>query len=166
MRPPTVALEKIRALEPVCLRMTVPESYRDANGHMNMRWYSAIFDEAGDALYLHLGLTPEYHRAHKTGTFDLEHHTYFVGEVFPADVLAIHVRVIGRSAKRFHYLMFMVNETRGTLAAIFECMNTFADLTSRRTAPYPAEIAARIQAAVAADAGLDWPPPVAGAMQA
>ena len=130
------------------------------------RWYSAIFDEAGDALYVRLGLTPEYHRTHTTGTFDLEHHTYFLGEVFPADVVAVHARTIGGSAKRLHYLMFMVDETRDKLAAIFECLNTFADLRSRRTVPYPAEIAARIQAAVAADTALDWPPPVAGAMQA
>ena len=39
--------KKILALEPACLRMTVPEAYRDENGHMNVRWYAAIFDEAG-----------------------------------------------------------------------------------------------------------------------
>ena len=37
MKPPTIPLDRILALEPVCLRMTVPESYRDRNGHMNMR---------------------------------------------------------------------------------------------------------------------------------
>jgi len=40
----------------------------------------------------------------------------------------------------------MVNETRGTLASLFECVNSFADLTVRRTAPYPEDIAARIGA--------------------
>lgn len=29
---------------------------------MNMRWYLAIFDDAGDILHLRLGVTPEYHR--------------------------------------------------------------------------------------------------------
>ena len=43
MKPPVVPLEKITALEPVCLRLTIPDSYRDENGHMNMRWYLAIF---------------------------------------------------------------------------------------------------------------------------
>ena len=59
MKPPQISLEKIVALEPACLRMTVPEAYRDENGHMNVRWYAAIFDEAGDTLHARLGLTPE-----------------------------------------------------------------------------------------------------------
>jgi acyl-CoA thioester hydrolase len=153
-------------LEPACLRMTVPESYRDRNGHMNMRWYPAIFDDAGDALYLQLGLVPEYHHQNTTGTFDLEHHLHFVSEVLPGDRVAVYARLVAVSTKRFHYLMFMVNETRGTLAAILECMCAFVDLKVRRTAPFPSEIAAKIDAAVAAGAALDWPAPVCGVMQA
>ncbi len=166
MRPPAVPLEKILALEPACHRLTVPASYGDANGHMNMRWYLAIFDEAGEPLYPRLGLTPEYHREHTTGTFDLEHHLHFLSEVLPGDRVAIYVRLVGHSTKRLHYLMFMVNETTGKLASIFECVNSFADLATRKTAPFPPEIASRIAAAVAAHAGLDWPPPVCGAMHA
>jgi hypothetical protein len=60
----------------------------------------------------------------------------------------------------------MVNETRGSLSAIFECINTFADLKLRKTAPFPAEIATKIEAGVAASAALDWPPPVCGVMSA
>ena len=48
MKPPQISLEKILALEPACLRMIVPEAYRDENGHMNVRWYAVIFDEAGE----------------------------------------------------------------------------------------------------------------------
>ncbi|HWT82781.1 MAG TPA: thioesterase family protein, partial [Candidatus Methylomirabilis sp.] len=73
-------------------------------------------------------------------------------------------RLVGQTAKRFHYLMFMVNETSGKLAAIFECVNSFADLAARKTAPFPPEIASKIAAGVAAQAKLDWPPPVCGAM--
>jgi acyl-CoA thioester hydrolase len=62
--------------------------------------------------------------------------------------------------------MFMVNETTGRLAAIFECVNSFADLTLRRTAPYPAEIADRMDPMLAQDAALDWPAPVCGVMGA
>ena len=145
--------------------MIVPESYGDANGHMNMRWYVAIFDEAGDDLHLRLGLTPEYHRLHGTGTVDLEHHTHFMSEVLPGDRVAVYIRAVAQSAKRLHYLMFMVNETRGSVAAIFECMNAFVDLAVRKTAPFPPEIASRIAAAVEAGAGMDWRAPVSGSMQ-
>ena len=84
----------------------------------------------------------------------------------PGDNVAVYARVVARSAKRLHYLMFLVNETRGRLAAIFECMNAFVDLAIRRTAPFPAEIAARIDAWLARDTQLDWAPPLSGSMRA
>ncbi len=119
------------------MRMVVPDAYRDRNGHMNMRWYLANLDDAGDAVQVRLGLTPEYHHHHMTGTFDLEHHLRFVSEVLPNDHVAVYARLIVLSAKRLHYLMFMVNETRATLVATLECMTTFVDLTVRRTAAFP-----------------------------
>jgi acyl-CoA thioester hydrolase len=166
MKPTDIPVEKVLALGPVCLRMTVPESYRDENGHMNVRWYAAIYDKAGDPLHERLGLTPEFHRAHATGTMDLENHFHYLNEVKAGDRLAIYARIVERSAKRFHYLMFMVNETRGKLSSIFECINAFADLKVRKTGPFPAEIAAKIDAELAASSALDWAPPVCGAMRA
>src|ERR1700726_3010406 len=134
MKPPPVAVESILVLEPPALRTLVPDSWVDANAHMNMRWYVALFDDAGDELHERIGLTPEFHRRHQTGTVDLEHHTHFLNEVMPGDCIAVYIRLVARSSKRLHYLMFLVNETRGKLAAIFECMNAFADLTIRKTA--------------------------------
>jgi acyl-CoA thioester hydrolase len=84
----------------------------------------------------------------------------------PGDDVAVYARLVARSPKRLHYLMFLVNETKGKLAAIFECMNAFADLKIRKTAPFPAEILAKIDAWLEKEAKLDWPPPVSGAMQA
>jgi acyl-CoA thioester hydrolase len=166
MKPPTIPLEQIRALGPPCLRMTVPEAYRDANGHMNMRWYVAIFDDAGDGLYQTLGLTPEFHRQHGSGTFDLEHHTFFVREVLPGDHVAVYARLVAHSPKRLHYVLFLLNETREALSAIFECVNTFADLRVRRTAAFPPDVLAAIAARTRAHGALEWPPPLSGAMRA
>lgn len=166
MKPPAIAVESVLALQPPSLRIGVPESWADANGHMNMRWYVAIFDDAGDELHDRVGLTPDFHRRHRTGTVDLEHHTHFLNEVMPGDIVAVYSRLVARSAKRLHYTMFLVNETRGKLAAIFECMNAFVDLTVRKTAPFPPEILEKIDAWLDRDSKLDWPPPVSGSMQA
>lgn len=166
MKPLETPLEKIRALEPACLCMTIPEAYRDNNGHMNVRWYSVIFDEAGDNLHERLGLTPEFHRAHGTGTMDLENHINYLSEVVPGDRVAVYMRVLTSSAKRVHYLMFIVNETKGKLAAIFECVNALVDLKLRKTATYPREIVNKIEAQIATNTTLGWPPPVCGAMHA
>ncbi len=165
MKPPPISPQQILTLSPACLKMTIPEDYRDENGHMNMRWYLAIFDDAGDVLHDRIGLSREYHSRHKSGTFDLEHHLYFLSEVNPADEVSVYMRVVARSAKRLHYLMFMVNVTRGRLAAIFECMNAFADLTMRKTAPFPEEVVLKIDEILEQHSKLDWPAPVSGAMQ-
>ncbi len=165
MKPPTIPLEKITALTPI-YRATIPEAYRDENGHMNVRYYLSLFDEAGYPMVGLLGLTPHFHQQHGTGGFDLEQHLHYLNEVHIGDNVVIYARLLNRSAKRIHYMMFMVNETRGTLASIFECVNSFADLKVRRTAPYPAEIAAKIDALLAIHQSLDWPAPVCGVMGA
>ena len=165
MKPPAISLEKITAL-PLVYRVTIPPEYEDENGHMNIRWYLAVFDDAGYPFAASLGITPDYHRQHGTGGFDLEHHIHYLREVMIGDTVAVYIRLVGHTPKRIHYLMFMVNETRGTLAAIFECINSFADMTVRRTAPYPPEIAARIATLLAQHQALDWEPPVCGVMRA
>jgi len=165
MKPPFISLQQIVALAPACLTMTVPEAYRDANGHMNMRWYLAIFDDAGDVLHERIGLSREYHSHHKTGTFDLEHHVHYLSEVNPGEEVAVYMRFVARSAKRLHYLMFMVNVTRGKLAAIFECMNAYADLRVRKTVPFPDEIVRKIDEILSRHEKLEWPAPLSGAMQ-
>lgn len=164
-RPPAVPLEKIMALMSV-YRLTIPPEYEDYNGHVNIRWYMAIFDDAGYPLYDYLGLTPDYLKAHGYGGFDLEHHLHYLNELLVGDRIVVYLRMLARSAKRMHYLMYLVNETRGVLAATFECVNSFADLKVRRTAPYPPDIAAKIDELVAAHTALDWASPVSGVMSA
>ena len=166
MKPAAIPLSKVLELEPACLRMEIPQTWADSNGHMNMRWYVALFDDAGDDLHVRLGLPPIYHREHTTGTFDLEHHTHFLNEVIPGDRVAAYARMVDCSAKRIHYVMFLVNETRGKLAAIFECVNGLVDLKIRKTMAYPPEILAGIEAAVKAHSSLDWDAPVCGVMRA
>lgn len=165
MKPSAVLLDDILAL-PLLYRLTIPESFRDENGHMNMRWYLHVYDDAGYALAEQFGLTPDFHQAHGSGGFDLEHHIHYLREIQPGDSVAVYARLVGHTAKRLHYLMFLVNETRGVLASIFECVNSFADLQQRRTAPFPPEVSERITLMLLAHQQLEWPAPVCGVMGA
>jgi acyl-CoA thioester hydrolase len=165
MKPEQIPGEQISLLRPVCLRRTIPTEYLDLNHHMNMRWYVALFDDAGDTLHDHLGLTREFRQASGTGTMDLEHHTWFINEVMAGSQIGVYARMVARSAKMIHYLMFMVNESTGKVAAHFECVNALVDLRARKTAPYPAEILARIDAMLAEQSRLAWAPPISGAMR-
>lgn len=165
MRPALPALADVQAL-PLLLRAVVPPEYRDDNDHMNVRFYLALFDDAGYPMIENMGLTPEYHQAHQTGGFDLEHHLRYLAEVRIGETVAIHWRLLTHSPKRMHYLMFMVNETRPSLAATFECVNSFADLRVRKTAPFPPEVQAQLAALHAAHSALAWQAPACGVMSA
>src|SRR5271165_3618884 len=163
MRAPAIKLDQLASL-PEVYRVVIPPVYEDRNGHMNMRCYLALYDEAGDAMYPMLGLTPDYFAASGAGGFDLEHHLWYSSEVRIGDTVAIRVRMLARSQKLFHYMMFMVNETRGVLSSLFECVHDHADLRARRTAPFPAQVATRIDAFIAEHRALGWPAPVSGSM--
>lgn len=163
MRPPNIPLEKLDSL-PLVYRAVVPETYRDAMGHMNMRWYLALFDEAGIPFFDLLGLSMAYYEQNQSGGFDLEHHIHFLNEVRIGDSLLFRARLLGRSAKRVHYMLFMINETRGVLSSTIEIVNSHADLKIRRTSPFPDAIAERIDAMLTEHQRLDWEAPICGVM--
>jgi acyl-CoA thioester hydrolase len=165
MKPPAIPLVQITAL-PCVYRLHVPPELQDYNGHMNIRGYMTIFDDAGLPLYDEIGLTPQVLMEQGYTTFDLEHHLHYLNEVHIGDSVAVYVRLCGLSAKRMHYLMFMVNETRASLASIFECVNTFVDQKTRRTAPYLPAVAAKIQALLIQHQTLTWAAPLSGVMGA
>jgi hypothetical protein len=61
-------------------------------------------------------------------------------------------------------MLFMVNQSRKLLASTFECVNSYADLTVRRTAPYPEAIASQLDGIIGTHQQLGWDAPVSGVM--
>jgi acyl-CoA thioester hydrolase len=163
MRLPTISLDQVADL-PLVYRTVIPPEYEDRNGHMNVRWYLALYDAAGDAMYPMIGLDADELARSGMGGFDLEHHLWYAAEIHAGDTVAVRLRIVARSSKLMHYLMFMVNETRGVASSVFECVHAHADLKARRTAPFPAKVAAAIDDFVAAHEALGWAAPVSGAM--
>jgi acyl-CoA thioester hydrolase len=164
MRPPKLTVEQVRELGEPIYRVVVPANWADTNDHVNVRWYAVVYDDAGDVLHDLHGLTLASHRARNSGTMDLEHHTHFVSEVLVGDEVAVYVRAIAVNAKRLLYLMFLVNETQGRVASIFECVNAFVDLNTRKTAAWPDETLRLMEEMIAAQRHVSWAAPVTGVM--
>jgi acyl-CoA thioesterase FadM len=80
------------------------------------------------------------------------------------ETLAVYVRALSVNAKRLHYLMFAVNESKGAVASIFECINSFVDLNVRKMAEWPPEARALMDEMIAAHSKATWPAPVSGVM--
>ncbi len=151
---------------PVTASATIPEAYLDDMGHMNVLWYASLFSEAIGGFFQLVGLTRGYMEANQAGTFALEQHTRFLKEVRVGQHVTLRTRMLGRSARRFHLMNFMVNDDLGVLAATGESVGAHVDLRVRRMSPFPPAIAAAFDRYLAAHARLPWAAPVCGAMKA
>ena len=150
---------------PVYHRETIPSDYLDVMGHMNIRWYMALFDKAMRQFFVFHGLTAEFIHENETGTFALKHVINYYAEVRVGQNVAVRTRLLQRSDRRFHAMHFMINETTGQLASTLELMGTFADLQKRRATSIPPEIAAEFDVKLAADRQLGWEAPVSGVIK-
>ena len=155
------APEQIRAL-PLYYREAIPPDYLDAMGHMNVRWYMALYDQATWQLFETIGMTPDYLKANRAGAFALKHVLHYFSEIHAGQTVALHTRLLARTDKRFHFMHFMINETTGLLASHFESLGTHADLEARRSSPFPPHMANALDAGLSRDRKLDWEAPVCG----
>ncbi len=156
-----IPLDKITAL-PLMSRATVTPDLLDIMGHMNVRHYLGLFDDAAWQFFESFGMTTDYYQQNNTGGFALEHHIRYLSEVRLGEQVAIYARILSRNAKRIHFMYFMVNETKGVLSATLEGVGSHADLSVRRTSPYPQAIADKIDAILHEHQALGWEAPVNG----
>jgi acyl-CoA thioester hydrolase len=153
-------LERLRLYH----RQFIPEHYMDAMGHMNVRWYLAVFDEASWHFFAALGMDAEYFEKRQLGGFALKHFIRYLAEVRAGESVAVRTRVLARSEKRFQFMHFMINETTGRLAATLEALGTHADMRRRRSSSIPPDIAGNFDRLLFRDRSLDWKAPVCGAI--
>ena len=124
---------------------------------MNVAYYVLAFDRATDALYDALGIGWDYvSREHKS-VFTLAMNVDYVHEVLAGDRVRIATRVVDHDPKRIHYFHEMHHALDGWLAATNELLAMHVDMATRRSAPFPDPIAARIARMHAAHAKLSSP---------
>lgn len=157
------AFDQARKL-PLVHEQVIPPNFTDANGHMNIVRYMKLHNDAGWAYMARFGLGEEEARHGQAGSFDVEQHLRYFREVHAGEAVAIHVRLLGRSATALHAMHFLVNVTHAALANTFESLSLSVDMSTRRVAPFPDDVAARLDEQLARDTVLDWQPPLASTM--
>ena len=129
----------------------------DINDHMNVAYYLLAFDKAVDDLWHTFGLTEDYIRAHGSSTVAVESHVTWQREVVENDPYVITSQVLAYDAKRIHQFQRMYHADEGFLAATCEWMNLHFDAGTRRVAPWPDEIRARIAEFAENQGTPPWP---------
>lgn len=136
---------------------TVRPEWIDYNGHMNVAFYLAAFDEATDAFYEALGIGLSYKNATDCSTFTLEGHITYDQEVMEGDPLRFTTYLLDCDAKRIHYIHEMHHAEKGYLAATNEMIGMHIDMNARRSKDMPADMQDRLQAALKAHAPIPKP---------
>jgi acyl-CoA thioester hydrolase len=138
----------------------VPPAYIDRNQHMNIGYYSVIFDQALDLPWEMLGLGSFGMGATGRSSFALENHVTYQHEVREGDPLDFTFQVIDCDAKRIHCFMTMVHARERWLAATSESISICIDMKTRRSTTWPDDRLARVQALQEAHSRRARPPEI------
>jgi acyl-CoA thioester hydrolase len=137
--------------------MQIEPGWIDYNGHLNMAYYNVLFDRGIDQLWLAFGIGPDYLKTRNGSTFTAECHVRYLREIHLGDPVQVSIHVIAADEKRIHTFEELRHATEGWISATSENMTLHVDMATRKTAPFPPDIAARIDAVQRAHAAVPRP---------
>lgn len=162
MKAPHPTYEQLLDL-PAYVEQPVPMAFEDANGHLNVRHYTGIASEGLDESLVGVGI-PQMWPAMGHAVFSAEHHLTYLAEMRTGDRLSARVRLLGRSERAAHALVYLLDETHQRLSFVMEEIFLHIDMGTRKTAPWPDDVAAALDEKIAEDANLPWEPDVSGSL--
>ena len=137
--------------------MRVEPQWIDYNGHLNMAYYNVLFDRAVDETYELIGVGADYAASRRQSIFTAEVHVRYLRELHAGDPVRVTFQLIDYDAKRLHYFEQLFHAADGWVSATSENLSLHVDMTSKKTAAFPQEIAARLAEMKASHALLPVP---------
>lgn len=134
----------------------VEKEWIDHNGHLNMAYYTVLFDRGVDDAFEVLGLGPDYAATRRLTTYTAELHVCYVRELHLGHTVTCGVQLLDHDEKRLHLFQEMRHED-GWLAATAETLTLHIDMNGPKVTPFPPDILARIEAMHAGHARLPVP---------
>ncbi|SIT76576.1 thioesterase family protein [Pontibaca methylaminivorans] len=136
--------------------MVIEPAWIDYNGHLNMAYYSLLFDRGSEEIYGDLGLGAEYAAATGCTTFTGAIQIRYRRELHEGDRVRARLQLLDHDSKRFHFWQELYH-VDGWLAATAETLGLHVDRSGPKVAPFPPEVSARLAAMKAAHDRLGWP---------
>lgn len=143
-------------LEFCCTRAVSPHMI-DYNGHLNVGYYGVLFEDAAREVLSRIDLSRAYQERTGHALFAIESHAIFHKEVLPDSTLAFYFRLLGLTERALDCMYFMVNTTRGMLAATQQIMYLHVKLEPRQVVPIPEPQLDRLRALERMHAKLPFP---------
>ena len=129
-------------------RGTVHSWHCDHMGHMNVMWYVGKFDEATWNLFASTGITTAFLKENRRGMAAVQQNITYRRELLAGDTVAVRsafLEVRERVAKFVHE---MRNATTGEISAVCVLTGVQIDTQTRKSCPFPAELAERARSLV------------------
>ncbi len=143
----------------------VPSAFEDSNGFLNVRHYLGIGSEGLDESLYDIGIPFNWPVLSGFACLSAEHHLTYLHELRTGDDMSVRVRLLGRSERAAHALVFVLDDTNKRVACVFEEIFLCVEIADRRTAPWPADIAAGLDKRVAEHADIEWEPVTSGCLK-
>lgn len=141
--------------------LEIEKGWIDYNNHLNMGYYTVLFDRAIDHVYDWFGFGLDYIAARNHSTFSVEFHVRYLRELKLGDRIRVGFHLVDYDEKRIHTFQQMYHED-GWLAATGEGLTLHVDLSGPRVAPMPADILSRVAQMAEEHAELPAPEGVGG----
>lgn len=136
--------------------LEIQKDWIDYNGHLNMAYYNVLFDRCSDEAFELMGMGPNYARDRKLTVYTAEVHICYVRELHLDHRVTASLQILDHDAKRIRFFQEL-RHTDGWLAATSENLILHVDMAGPKVAPFPTDIAEKIEAMAAAHATLPVP---------
>ena len=117
----------------------------DQFGHLNVRKYAVLFNEAQFFAYARAGFPQSVALEYGGHGVAAIGRTTFIKELPVGTLIKIDGGMVASSTKTFTFLLRMFNEETGELHATFECLEVFFNPTTRKSIPIPEELRPSIE---------------------
>lgn len=137
--------------------MQVEQTWLDYNGHLNMAYYNVLFDRAVEEAFLLVGLGEDYRHQRNCSYFTAEVHVRYLRELSAGDPVRATLQLLDFDAKRLYFFQQLFHATEGWISATSEQMSLHVDMSAKKTAPFPDDVARRLAAMKSAHGQLPRP---------
>lgn len=120
----------------------------DHMGHVNVVSYMAHFDQATWSFFADIGFTPTWLRVSGRALSAVRYDIQFKKELLAGGVITIRTHLLRVGTSSLTYVHEMSNGETDELAATAEVTGVLIDRETRRSTPFPDEIAKRLRALV------------------
>ena len=138
-------------------RTEVAPEWVDHNGHMGIRSYTKVFDQAARLFYRHLGITRESLGPGNGSLFALQEGSWFRREVMLGDPLQVLSQLIDCDHSKVVIFHTLVQTRDDYVAVLNEIIEIHIAMDTRKPAPFPQAVQDRLAEVMAVHGRLERP---------